>query len=754
MRPAHRDEKSGGVSPGPTATTPNLASRTPSMVSRRSSHSHSGLDSDSDDPDRRSRRRHHRRRRDDHDEDEESDRDMSDEESRDRSGGRLRLRKGSLARSSGEGLTGLFDASELQPVARPPPLVTSGTDIATTQRELLQTIEHALGILDRTKHLRPEVMRDILLSVRQSVHSLRVAPSFVQMVDSCDIDTTTKTWLAQNYSKENVPVRARAPTMTQIPAGVVTVVQDQKASSDELLSVPLPLADVAASIDLGDLLSWDWDIFAYTEQQLTVAVAKVFQHFNFFETYHIPMDKFQRWVLAVRNGYPDNAFHNFYHAVDICQTVFSLLTTMEGGKLLTSLERLSILMAALVHDIQHPGLNNTYQVNAGTELALLYNDQSVLEHHHCACAFRILQEPDCNVLSGLSPADYRVVRGLLTTSILATDMTCHFVLLEKFNAVLEARSKRAKAPGRGVPGLGLPETDSKPLDTDAERAVILNIMLHSADISNPCKQWRVARRWSDCILEEFFNQGDVEKADKLPISPNCDRETTDRTQIPLNFIDFIVAPIFVSLRQLLPGVQRCCNHLRDNRHDWAKILYKNLESSDRTVAEKEQDKQRWQRRTESFQQILLPPAELLEAAARPESAVRRSAPRRNSILVLEQFVKANSAQKKLRKRSSSGPTHSRESGLPFLPQVSPMGGKPVSPKSVAASPRQQPEPVELEDAVPAAAVEQPSTPVAAASPSEGDASVVSPTSAAAAAAAEVVAAEADDEAPAASTTEA
>ena len=76
---------------------------------------------------------------------------------------------------------------------------------------------------------------------------------------------------------------------------------------------------------------------------------------------------------------------------------------------LTPLERMSMLLAALCHDLRHPGtlhlalaylhhvmsllfissgLNNTYQVNAQTPLSLLYNDQSVLEHHHCASLFR------------------------------------------------------------------------------------------------------------------------------------------------------------------------------------------------------------------------------------------------------------------------------------------------------------------------------------------------------------------------------
>jgi len=38
-----------------------------------------------------------------------------------------------------------------------------------------------------------------------------------------------------------------------------------------------------------------------------------------------------------------------------------------------------------------------------------------------------------------------------------------------------------------------------------------------------------------------------------------------QAQLSLNFIDFIVAPLFVAVRQVLPKVQKCCAYLKDNR---------------------------------------------------------------------------------------------------------------------------------------------------------------------------------------------
>lgn len=62
------------------------------------------------------------------------------------------------------------------------------------------------------------------------------------------------------------------------------------------------------------------------------------------------------------------------------------------------------------------------QINAQTELALRYNDISPLENHHCSIAFRLFEDPNCNIFRNLPPESYKRIREGMIRCILATDM--------------------------------------------------------------------------------------------------------------------------------------------------------------------------------------------------------------------------------------------------------------------------------------------------------------------------------------------
>jgi len=51
--------------------------------------------------------------------------------------------------------------------------------------------------------------------------------------------------------------------------------------------------------------------------------------------------------------------------------------------------------------------------DTGLELALMYNDQSVLENHHLAVAFKLLQSSGADIFHNLSIKSYQTLRRIV-----------------------------------------------------------------------------------------------------------------------------------------------------------------------------------------------------------------------------------------------------------------------------------------------------------------------------------------------------
>ena len=77
----------------------------------------------------------------------------------------------------------------------------------------------------------------------------------------------------------------------------------------------------------------------------------------------------------------------------------------------------------------------TLQIAAATDLAVRYNDQSVLENHHIAIALSIITTDAFSILEGLSAPNFDHVRRVLIETILATDMARHGDITAQFAKV-------------------------------------------------------------------------------------------------------------------------------------------------------------------------------------------------------------------------------------------------------------------------------------------------------------------------------
>jgi len=296
-----------------------------------------------------------------------------------------------------------------------------------------------------------------------------------------------------------------------------------------------------------------FDVFALKEvtedNELLTLMHSLFARADLYTSAEVEAGNFDRFMRAVQAGYhSENPYHNAAHATDVAQAIHYFLGTcgVEAYLNLSPLEIAGSYIAAAIHDYDHPGVNNGYLVSTQAELAVRYNDRSVLESHHVASAFSLTHQSDKDLFVELSREDYRRVREQIIEMVLNTDIAQHFSMLTKFRTkYVDSRSTKA---------------DDKPL--------AMSLLLHAADISNPSRPWRLCEKWVNLVMQEFWAQGDKERSRGLHVTYMMDREATNVGKSQIGFIDVIVSPVFQAFKDILPRFDVCCEALRTNKDLW------------------------------------------------------------------------------------------------------------------------------------------------------------------------------------------
>ncbi|KAI8913529.1 hypothetical protein EDD86DRAFT_223547 [Gorgonomyces haynaldii] len=279
-----------------------------------------------------------------------------------------------------------------------------------------------------------------------------------------------------------------------------------------------------------DLKTINLDMWQLTDFDMVALIAHMFDDFGLVNAFKIDKQKLLFFLNTVRLSYNENPFHNFKHCFCVTQMMYALLNISGYRDKLTPLELLGMLVSAIGHDLDHPGFNNAYQVNAYTKLAITYNDISPLESHSCALLFAILRKEKANILSTLTLQQYRDIRKHIIACIMATDMARHGELVSKLKDVSESFNL-----------------------TDANhRLLLFQLLMKCADISNEVRPNHVSEKWVGNLLEEFFHQSDTEKQEGLPFAPFMDRDKVTRSGAQVGFIGFVMIPLFEAVSKVTP----------------------------------------------------------------------------------------------------------------------------------------------------------------------------------------------------------
>ncbi|KAI8992479.1 hypothetical protein BDB01DRAFT_717091 [Pilobolus umbonatus] len=336
-------------------------------------------------------------------------------------------------------------------------------------------------------------------------------------------------------------------------------------------------------------------------------MAGTFRRMGFFYLLDMSFLEFVDFLMDVEKGYKNNPYHSFYHAIDVTMVLHYMLEYHGMSRYLTLVDVAMLLIAALCHDIGHPGRNNQFQIHCGTGVAKEFSNKSVLESYSAKLTLDILNkhgfldcvEPKSSLFDCPITTD-NCKKGIVKM-ILATDMICHRPLMENistlkfiidhgqihhnFNRLMNISSHHNHSPfwlrtiftsnENPFPYFRSRYFRGKSRDRHAdiyqnrmlnykERLMLCRVLIHAADISNPCRPWTIYHQLSNLVCIEFFSQGDEEYKLGLPVSDAMNRKKNNLSSVNVEFIDLVVHPYFKKLVSLFPQsielMRNCINN--------------------------------------------------------------------------------------------------------------------------------------------------------------------------------------------------
>ena len=292
----------------------------------------------------------------------------------------------------------------------------------------------------------------------------------------------------------------------------------------------------------------------------------------------MPVDKLEPFLISVANQYlTTTLYHNSLHGADITQTICLFFNNSNAEEIChtQAIDLLSIIIAALGHDIGHPGLTNTFQINASSEMAITYNDSSCLENFHLAKLFKTIRKDETNIFEKLSLQDYKKIRKRMISEILATDMAIHGKVLNNI------RSKIPEYLLQGKKDINTYKHKMKKFElitdinneetTSEEKQALFDYFIHSADLGHNTKKFDISLRWVELLSREFWLQGDKERKMNLNISFLCDRDTTNVPKSQVGFIGGFIIPTYNFLIIMFPTLSYTIENAKDNLNRWQKL---------------------------------------------------------------------------------------------------------------------------------------------------------------------------------------
>ncbi|MBI3992628.1 MAG: 3',5'-cyclic nucleotide phosphodiesterase [Candidatus Lambdaproteobacteria bacterium] len=285
-----------------------------------------------------------------------------------------------------------------------------------------------------------------------------------------------------------------------------------------------------------------------SHSELEELMASIFQWEGSARRVGVKPKALRSFTHRVAQQYHANPYHNLNHAVDTCNTMGWLITRPVFHKNLSDWERFLLLVSALVHDVDHPGHDNQWEIKTRSPLARKFNNVSVLENNSVEVTNAFLDDPQLNIFAALGGKAEKDARHKIAMLVLATDFSRHQDFLDRLDAAILASRTRFN--------------DRRFLE------LITGSLIKAADIANTTKPFHLARFWGARVMQEFWRQGEREKAQHLEVGPLNDPDSMDVNAAQAGFIKFACMGLFELLCKIDGDIAEMLGNLHRNVHEY------------------------------------------------------------------------------------------------------------------------------------------------------------------------------------------
>ncbi|KPP61112.1 rod cGMP-specific 3',5'-cyclic phosphodiesterase subunit beta-like [Scleropages formosus] len=332
--------------------------------------------------------------------------------------------------------------------------------------------------------------------------------------------------------------------------------EPSECEEDELLQILKKELPGPTKFEIYEFRFSDFDC---TELDLVKCGIQMYYEVGVVKKFQVPQEVLVRFMYSVSKGYRKITYHNWRHGFNVGQTMFTLLTTGQLKKYYTDLEVMAMITSGFLHDIDHRGTNNLYQVKSQNPLAKLHGS-SILERHHLEFGKFLLADESLNIYQNLNRRQVEHVIHLMDIAIIATDLALYFKKRTMFQKIVDL-SETYEDRKKWVDFMSLETT---------RKEIVMAMMMTACDLSAITKPWEVQSKVALSVAAEFWEQGDLERTvlNQQPI-PMMDRyKAAELPKLQCGFIDFVCTFVYKEFSRFHKEIQPMYDGILNNKKEW------------------------------------------------------------------------------------------------------------------------------------------------------------------------------------------